>query len=234
MALWAIHDQFGWFCGVETRQDIDKNDTGVDSRDGTVERADPDPWLGHQCAVSAVNTTVHVLIMLSFVATLTTLAFCSNVSKVNRTKQLRKCRGHTLRWLLIIVTLIAVSFGIAEGVLTDSTRPIYNSTQPYLYLPNIGALVTTLIAAFYYNSLEIWGTFAMSLLTLLYWCLCLTGQAFKLWGLSQLGLCSVQVVRFDLTVFMLCAYSALILLDLVNLPMVSFTTMYKIQINGNL
>ena len=72
----------------------------------------------------------------------------------------------------VIATIIAVSVGIDDGDLTDSTRPIYNSTQPYLYLPNIGALVTTLIAAFYYNSLEIWGTFAMSLLTLLYWCLC--------------------------------------------------------------
>ncbi|XP_038072564.1 ATP-binding cassette sub-family C member 9-like isoform X2 [Patiria miniata] len=210
MAMFAVKDDYSWFCGVG---ELPKN-LSSDQNDGgnvTGPVGETDPWLARLCTVSAVGTALHAVFLLAFTVLLVILAFCM---KTAHSKSPQRCPGNGLRWLLIIFLLFVLSCSIGEGVLSDATRHDASPSQPFLYLPSLSALIATFAAAFYYNSMEKRQRFQMTLLSLPYWSLCVIERAVTLWSLLGLGLGSVQVVRFDLNVCLLAAYSMLIILDL--------------------
>ncbi|XP_022085903.1 ATP-binding cassette sub-family C member 8-like [Acanthaster planci] len=211
MALGTVKDDFSWFCGVlklPTNVSLDDPDDGRNSVEGHED--DNGPWL---CVVSAVGTALHSVFLLLFVVLLVIFT-CRLNAQSSRTSNPQRCPGNVLRWLILAFLLFILSCAIGEGVLTDSTRPQVFPTQPYLYLPSLCALLATFTAAVYYNSMERWRKFHMSLLSIFYWITCFAIQAATLWCLIQLGHGSVEVLRFDLSLCLLAAYVVFIILDL--------------------
>ncbi|XP_071805798.1 ATP-binding cassette sub-family C member 9-like [Asterias amurensis] len=192
-----VTEEWEWFCGRNT----------------SYLNTPLDEWVNNTCFINGVSLLPHA----GFIALSSLLLFvfgcCSSYRKI-KTKYILTFPGHSLRWIVSILTLLLLGASIGEGVLTDETYKAWQQpTQPHLYMHGAGAFLACVFSLIYYHHMELWQAPFMSFLLLGYWATAAGGEALRMSNLVYQNQIDFNVLRFDLTVALLVCFGLLFLIE---------------------
>ena len=192
-----VTEEWEWFCGRNT----------------SYLNTPLDEWVNNTCFINGVSLLPHA----GFIALSSLLLFvfgcCSSYRKI-KTKYILTFPGHSLRWIVSILTLLLLGASIGEGVLTDETYKAWQQpTQPHLYMHGAGAFLACVFSLIYYHHVELWQAPFMSFLLLGYWATAAGGEALRMSNLVYQNQIDFNVLRFDLTVALLVCFGLLFLIE---------------------
>ncbi|XP_022102345.1 ATP-binding cassette sub-family C member 8-like [Acanthaster planci] len=192
-----MYEEWQWFCGTNN------SDLSVDLSA---------EWIGNTCFINGLAVLPHLAFIIFSALALFLLGFCCKYRDLPKTNYLLCYPGHSVKWLVGILSLAVLAAAIGEGVLTDETYRVWQySTRPHYYVPSAAAFVAMLMSLVYYHHMEKWQLPVMSVPLLCYWILALVGEVLRLVNLGQHNIIDFTVLRFDVTVLMVIAYFILLL-----------------------
>ncbi|XP_077862010.1 ATP-binding cassette sub-family C member 8-like [Saccoglossus kowalevskii] len=150
-----------------------------------------------------LKIAIHASFILVALVILIILRFCTKL-RYSDHKLLFKYPWHNFKWTICMTLFVVILFSLMEGVVTDTSRNI--ESNPYLYIPQVMALLGVITSLVYYHHMECWNRPHLVWWLLLYWIMAFIGELIVEVRLSQYDAFNSNIVRHNIAVIIMVVH----------------------------